>query len=380
MGKFGGWMKSGRKAWRRPMAGLAAAGLIVGGLQGCAALKDLSVDEAVASNATTDASWPGMQLTFSLGASTQQIIDATYGSMSRREARILASSTLVVDVHSGDGASLDHAVASRESTSIALDIDGNTAVEEKSIHGTLYLRLNLRDFHEDFGVPRRDLRRFIRTSDRINKQIPGIRALAHDDWVKVPASQLKATQKDLGGRGLSAGLEGRMRRALMKAFGQSASISDAGSTAQGHEYVVGIAIRPFLRSFLYGPAMVAATKGTDLQSAFHHIVGSVPNGTKADVDLFASGGALREISFNLDQWRTDGPAVPLDIALAPTAQLTAPKHATPLNLQKLLEGVVGTSSSSGGGVTITSGAGGSRASLSRLRSSGLFSALLDRRN
>jgi hypothetical protein len=367
-------MKPGSKRWRKPLAGIAAAGLVVAGLQGCAALKHLSVDMAVAHDATTDASWPGLRLTFSLGTTPQQLIAASHGSMSRREARTLASSQLVVDVHSGNGAALDHAVASRESTSVSLDIDGNTAVEEESIHGSLYARLNLRHFHEDFGVRRHDLRQFVREADRVGKHVPGLRALVADRWVKVPASQLNSTQKKLGGAGLSAGLEGRMRRALMKAFGSSASISDEGDTPQGHEYGVAVAIRPMLRSFLYGPAMQAATKGTHLQSYFHAMVGSIPAGTAAHVDLFADGGALREITFNVDQWTKGGVAIPVKIGLAPVGPLAAPRHATTLNLLKLVGTVfeVGSTSSSAG----VSGVSGSSGEVARLRPSGALRSLI----
>jgi hypothetical protein len=342
--------------WRKPLAGVMTIGMVALGLQGCTTLKNLSVDLAVAHDATALMKHPGLQLTFSLDESQRQIERLAHGRLPRNEAKALSRTSIVVDFHSGYGAALDHAVGSREGFSLKVRSDGNTPFEEETIHGSLYTKVDLADFHKDFGLRRHALRRFERQADRVAKQVPGLKTLVSGGWVAVPKSELKTIDKTLGQvpgmkSQLRPGLATRLRNTALKAFKTSASISDAGTVGSEHEYTLSIAIRPLLRTLFYSPAMRALTKGDHLGLMPRFFIRSVPAGTNADVDLYAAHGSLDKVAVNLTQFGHQVAPLWLDIKLAPGPRLVAPRHARTIHLEALIK-LLGTASgatSSGGG-------------------------------
>jgi hypothetical protein len=357
--------------WRKPLAGIMAVGLVGLGLQGCTALKKLSVDMAVARDASALVKRPGLQMTFSLDETPRQLERLSHGQLPPKEAQALSDTSIVVDIHSGYGAALDHAIGSREDFSLQVRSDGNTPFEEETIHGALYTRVILADLHKDFGVRRGALRRFHRQADRAAKHVPGLKTLISGGWVVVPKAQIKVIDKHLGQvpgmkSELRPGLDKRLRNTALKALMTSASISADGSAGAYKKYTLSVAIRPLLRTLFYSPAMRAITKGDHIGSLPHLIIRSVPAGTSATAELYAAHGSLQKVAVNLTQF--GHPVMPLwlDIKLAAGPRLVAPRHARRLDVEALVRPVIvhsGSGSSAAGGLA---GAGGAGPVVSRL--------------
>jgi hypothetical protein len=367
-------MRHGMRSSRRVRVGLGGFALTAfvasGVLAACGSSTPARVppEQAVTTAVQAIGSQPGVNLQLSLGVTARQLQQMAQGKggssdLTLQEAKALSSSSIVVDLNTGNGKPLNSLQTGTNQSDrlgqsdksgqvgLALQVGATDPVELRYVDQTLYLQANVAALLSDFGQDPSRAASFQQALQAANAYVPGIAALGQGQWVSVSASALSELLQGIASKmpGTtpttlpSPAKSQETLRELEKAFNSNATYADAGTQGGRNHYRVTLQVHNFVQQ-------VAADLPSDLGnvaggSSLKQMVSKIPANQTAVVDVWVRDGRVQEFDLDINQFAHEFTfAVPLRIAVGSGTTVTAPAGATSLNLSKisgLLGGMLG---------------------------------------
>jgi len=290
---------------------------------------------------------PGLQITFSLGVSAAQLqhmVDSTGGSLTAAQANALTTGSLVVDLHSRDGAPLSKLVGTSasgdEAEDMALRIGADTPVEFREIGTTAYLRVQASQLLSDVGEAPAGAASFQSTLNRADAFLPGLAALGQGRWVSTDLDALRKAVPAAGAAPDPAAME-QFRQAFGAAFAASTHWASDGTEAGRQHFTATVDVRPLVDALIDAEGRAAGTAvpglAGQLSALRARIDAGIPAGTTTRVEVYATGGTVEEVDLDLKQFSAQIPAaLPVRMVFGPGAAVVAPAGATSIDLATLL--------------------------------------------
>ncbi len=311
----------------------------------------------------------GVDLRISLGvtpAHLQQLGNASGGTdeLTPKVANAIASSSIVIDVNTGNGKALNDNQAAKDPATqfgLALQVGAANPVEVRYVGQTVYIRADANNLLADLGQDASKAAGFQQALQGADTYVPGLAALGKGQWVSVPSSTLDTLLKGLQSKLPSSssaaptpGMAQQLLRQLHQAFTSNATYAEVGTQGNRTHYQISLAVRPFVQQVIAAlPASLGSVPGaSSLGNNLKGTISNIPANQKAVVDLWVSHSKAQEIDIDLNQFiHKYSFAIPLRIQIGPGTTVNAPAGATPLNLSKV-PGLLG-------GLGALSGAGNS---------------------
>ncbi len=342
-----------RLSRRMSLGGLAAvaAAAVVLGACGSAAPASAPPQQGVTRAFHSLGSRSGIDVRISLGVTGEELrqMATTGGSgrLSPTAARDIASTSIVVDLNSGNGKPLNSIQARtnrHETFGLAVQVGTSAPVQLRYVGQTFYVRADLPALLNDLGQSATAAGGFQSALQGADAYVPGLAALGQGNWVSVPAEALRTVlnglQTEIPGAAGAANSSnsGQLWSQIEKAFTANTEFAQVGTQRGRTHYMVRLAVRPFVQDLETSlPASLGSLPGaSSLGKQINSAIGKIPAHQKVVADVWVSGNKVQEIDIDLNQFdHKFSFAVPLRIVIGPGAPVVVPSGATPLNLSKV---------------------------------------------
>ncbi len=301
----------------------------------------------------------GITATLSLGLDAEQV--GRLGALGHsapvnpRVAAAIATTRIVVDVDSTDGASLSALLSSKAgtqtSTELHLQVGATAPLDVRSVGGALYARVQLRDLVSAFGGSAASAARAVGAIDRAERVLPGAAAFAAGDWVRIDLAALRRLgQQDAGGlpaaqqaqaKALGKKLVHDLPSAVHDALAHHTTFTNLGDHGGRTEYSASIASRAAVDELLR-TAVADLRTVPSLRLLLAHVpttVDAIPATQHTVLQLWVLDNRIEEIDLDLAQFDHHLPfPVPLRLVIGAGTPVVAPGHATTVDPSALLKG------------------------------------------
>jgi hypothetical protein len=301
----------------------------------------------------TLANTDGQTVTLGIDSTPDSLVAASEGSLTAEQAQQILDSSLVI---SAKGDSPDNA-----EFQMLLNVSGTDGVEIRAVDQNVYVRADVPGLAQVFNAPQAQIDSFVQkgTAQGLDFLQPAVEG----KWLSLTGAQqlLQQYASATGASPASSDMQKQAADALSKALDQSATVTDSGSDSIGDHLVASVNIKSFYTAISASLGALAAGGSMGaLPSA-----DQIPDGD-LKLDVWVSGGAVKQIEFDIKQLATLDPSnsSPMPPGIDTLAVkmtfasfdggVTAPDGAVPVDLTKILQGMMGaTSTSASGSATAT---------------------------
>jgi hypothetical protein len=351
--------------------GIVAAGVALVALAACGnPIAQLSTERAVGTAAGQALDQAGLNIQVSLAATPAQLLQVGRmengdGRFTRQMAVALSRTSLVVNVHSGHGESVQSKQFGADpdnQVELALQVGVDRPVDVRYLGGVLYARADLQALLSEFGQPPAAAQRARDGLAQADTYLPGLAALGAGKWVSINLQQLTPLLK-LGGVDPSGSSQYQaLPTALLDQLGatlkNNSTYSNLGNHGGRTEYQLNLKAGAILQrlsgdvSALMGRMPIPGASGmsSEMTQAINRAIATAPQTVVSQ--LWVKDNKLQEVDVDLNQFTHTYPfALPLRVVIASGSPVAAPR-ATPLQISGIA-GILG-------GLGNLGGASGSR--------------------
>ena len=347
---------------RRTVGRVAVAAAIgAGALTACSTTPQAPPAQAVSDSFRNLGDQSSLSVTLSLGLSASQLgtLATTNGGkgLSPAVANTIATGSVFVDVQTTNGKPLNStsgAAAGNTNLDLGLNVGSTTPLEVRIVDGSLYARVDADQLAADTGQSPASTASFKASLQNADQVVPGLAALANDQWVEVSKASLQALldmAKQFGAQGQTGSAnQSQYRAATSKllsdigaAFKSNSTVTADGTHGSGTYYTVSVPIRPFAEQLatafqsylnsLPGGSTIASKFGSSLNQAVAN------NNQTLTLQVVVQDNQAAEVDLDVNQFLSGSHkapfAVPVQLKFGTPTDITAPSGATELNLAKI---------------------------------------------
>jgi hypothetical protein len=294
----------------------------------------------------------GQTLTLTLQSTPESLKAASEGALTDDQAQQILDSSLTVSAK-GDS-------PENSSFQFLLDIAGTDGVEIRSVDQNFYVRADVRGISDVFGAEAGDIDQFVEQGKA--QGLDWVEALADGKWMSLEGAKELLQQFSGASPSADTKLQQKAADALSKALDDSATVTNEGSDDVGDHLVASVNLRSFYSAIsgdlgaLSGGLPVGQLPSAD----------QVPD-TDLKIDIWVADDTVKQIEFDFMQLAAldENADIPEGVdSLAVRLTLDAfdddvevPDGAVPVDLKEVVQGMMGSVSSSteAGSATMPSG-------------------------
>jgi hypothetical protein len=341
---------------RAKKAATWAAILSLGAVAACGASAGTKAVQAVTTaNAVGDAfsgirSQSGIKLTLSLGVTPDQLLQIGNDggdTLTKALATSLSGTSVVINLHTGHGESLDQASANGASdkdsqAEISLLVKGETPVDIRVVDQNLFLKADVSQLLSLYGQDPAQASETIKGLSQMDAAVPGLSKLAGGGWVSISLTELSslaARAVKPSATTLPSAKGGSLLNDIGAAFNRNQTVVNNGTHDGRTEYTIVAPVRQLAQDLISTLAKDSGTSASAMSAVTNELsssLDSIPAGQRATVQLWVKDDKAQEIDFDLNQFANKYPfPVPLKIVIGDGSVVKAPSGATAIDLSPL---------------------------------------------
>ena len=348
---------------RRTVARVAVAAAIgAGALTACSSTPQVPPAQAVSDSFRNLGDQSSLSVSLSLGLSASQLgtLATSNGGngIDPTVANTIATGSVFVEVQTTDGKPLNDtsgAAAGNANLDLGLTVGSTTPVEVRVVDGSLYARVDIDQLAADTGQSPASTASFKANLHDADQVVPGLGALADNQWVEVSKESLQALLKMAKQFGATQGGTGSANQSQYQAatsklmtdigaaFKSNSTVDNDGTHGSGTYYTVSVPIRPFVEQVatafqtylnsLPGGSTIASKLGSSLKQAV------ADNNQTLTLQVVVRDNKAAEVDLDVNQFLSGSHkapiAVPVQLKFGTPTDIEAPSGATQLNLSKI---------------------------------------------
>ncbi len=348
---------------RRTVGRVAVAAAIgAGALTACSTTPQAPPAQAVSDSFRNLGDQSSLSVSLSLGLSASQLgtVATSDGGkgISPAVANTIATGSVFVEVQTTNGKSINDTsgtAAGNANLDLGLKVGSTTPLEVRLVDGSLYARVDADQLAADTGQSAASTASFKATLQNADQVVPGLAALANNEWVEVSkeslqsllnmAKQFGAAQGQTGSANQSQyrAATSKLMSDIAAAFKSNSTVTNDGTHGSGTYYTVSVPIRPFVEQLatalqtyvnsLPGGSTIASKFGSSLNQAVAN------NNQTLTLQVVVRDNKAAEVDLDVNQFLSGSHkapfAVPVQLKFGTPGDIMAPSGATELNLAKI---------------------------------------------